>query len=101
MKLSHYEIAEACAAGDYVYAAELVRRNSTGDIVGVNVAAFPIFVLTYAGNFKSVPVEVQVWLGMRCWFWNNITGFGNFNALTPADPSKCIRIKKWGRPGKL
>jgi hypothetical protein len=43
----------------------------------------------------SALVEVQVWLGRRCWFWSNIAGFGNFNALTPADPSKCIHIKEW------
>lgn len=98
MKLSHYEIAEACSAGDYVLAANLVRRNSTGDIVGANVSAFPISVSSYTGYFKSVPIEVQVWIGMRCWFWNNINGFGIYDALSQVYPAECIRIKKWSKP---
>lgn len=101
MKLSRYEIAEACAANDYPAAAELIRRNSTGDIVNHNVAAFPIFTFSNVRSVALVPLEIQVWIGPSCWYWNDLQGYGEFDLsdydFERINPSERICIKEFTR----
>jgi hypothetical protein len=101
MKLSHYEIAEACASSDYPAAAELIRRNSTGEIVNHNVAAFPIFTFSIASSNALVPFEIQVWIGPSCWYWNDLSGYGEYDLsdydFEPVSPQERICIKKFAK----
>lgn len=99
MKLSHYEIAEACAANDYPAAAELIRRNSTGEIVKHDVAVFPVFSFTNTSSTALVPFEIQVWIGPRCWYWNDLQGYGEYDLsdydFEPVNPLERICIKRF------
>jgi len=101
MKLSHYEIAEACAASNYAAAADLIRRNSTGEIASHNVAAFPIFTFSIISNVALVQIEIQVWIGTCCWYWNDLSGYGEYDLsdydFYPVNPSERICIKKFAR----
>jgi hypothetical protein len=99
MKLSDYEIAEACAANDYPAAAELIRRNCTGEIVNRNVAAFPVFTFSIASSNALVPLQVEIWIGPRCWYWDDLHGYGDYDLsdydFDPVSPSERICIKRF------
>jgi hypothetical protein len=77
MKLSTFQIQEAFDAGDYLQAAIIVSRELQGAPEPSALETFKIFELRHPHPNALVPYEIRIWCGRRCWYWNDLEGFGD------------------------
>lgn len=79
MKLDRYEMELAVEANDWPLAADIIRRNSTGLITTYVVKDLPVSTNIEDNHLSIVPIEIQVWVGAECWYWNTLQNFGKMH----------------------
>jgi hypothetical protein len=76
MKLSTFQIQEAFGAGDYLQAAIIIRRELQGAPEPSALKTFKIFEFRHPHANPLVPCDIRIWCRSRCWYWNDLEGFG-------------------------